>query len=467
MHRTARCLLLAACLIAAIAHPSRAATPSTMSYQGVLTDGGGNLVPDASYSLTFRIYDAAVAGTLLWTENHPAVPVTKGGFSVVLGSIDDLNLTFDATYYLGVSVGANPELSPRVELTSAPSAMSVWMRGTGNTATGELSWYPAGLGDGGGYLHLFSDGFGGHAVTIEPDFGGGAAWAYFSGAGGGLNWDGNAGSGGVLSLTGPTSSMTFSTEDAGNASVILPGNAIAAGEILDEPGIAQGHAIGQINIPAGGTMTDLVTVSITTPAAGYIVIHANAQHGLGGNGTSLNYASLQIDETAGGGTDANHYFASGFSPTSNHFTWNPVSLMRTYNKPAGTYTFRVEGAAANPGSLDNYLWNPTITATFYPTAYGTVTTAATGPELAQFSEVTHTVSGPNGPGSTAGGAGALVDLRELELRARRDEARAAESRRLLMEARLKQQQEAGMKARAARSGAIGAAAPVAAPKEER
>ena len=69
-----------------------AQAPSTMSYQGVLSDDLGNLVADGAYDLTFRIYDVSVGGVALWTEVDPGVAVVKGGFSVVLGLTTPINL---------------------------------------------------------------------------------------------------------------------------------------------------------------------------------------------------------------------------------------------------------------------------------------------------------------------------------------------------------------------------------------
>ena len=40
--------------------------PQTMSYQGLLTDTAGNPVADGPVDLTFKLYDAATDGTLLW-----------------------------------------------------------------------------------------------------------------------------------------------------------------------------------------------------------------------------------------------------------------------------------------------------------------------------------------------------------------------------------------------------------------
>jgi hypothetical protein len=96
---------------------SAEAVPELINYQGYLTDDEGNPVADGDYQLTFRIYDQDVGGVPLWTEMHPAVPVSGGLFNVVLGSATPLNVAFDVDYWLGVQIGAEPQL-PRIRLTS-------------------------------------------------------------------------------------------------------------------------------------------------------------------------------------------------------------------------------------------------------------------------------------------------------------------------------------------------------------
>ena len=54
------------------------------------------------------------------TEVH-SVTVSQGVYSVILGegsTPNPINLPFDMTYYLGVQVGADPEMTPRYALTS-------------------------------------------------------------------------------------------------------------------------------------------------------------------------------------------------------------------------------------------------------------------------------------------------------------------------------------------------------------
>jgi hypothetical protein len=113
-----RTFLSIALMLILAASLSLAQVPRTISYQGVLTDASGTVVPDGNYSLTFKLYDVATGGTPLWTEVQ-SVEVSKGIFSVILGSVAPLNLPFNKPYYLGVTVGTGAELSPRIPLTSS------------------------------------------------------------------------------------------------------------------------------------------------------------------------------------------------------------------------------------------------------------------------------------------------------------------------------------------------------------
>ena len=100
-----------------------AAAPRTFSYQGVLTNASGVVVPDGSYNMTFRIYNVVAGGTHLW-EEVLSVPVASGRFNVVLGKTTSLDaLPFDVAYWLGVKVGSDAEMSPRIELTGSPYAL--------------------------------------------------------------------------------------------------------------------------------------------------------------------------------------------------------------------------------------------------------------------------------------------------------------------------------------------------------
>jgi len=99
------------------------AFPQEINYQGYLTDAEGNPF-NGSMAMTFRIWDAPGAGTQLWSESHAAVPLVEGIFSVVLGaSVPITSEILDGERYLGITVGTDPEMSPRVRMTSSPFAI--------------------------------------------------------------------------------------------------------------------------------------------------------------------------------------------------------------------------------------------------------------------------------------------------------------------------------------------------------
>lgn len=103
--------------------PAFAQVPQLIRYQGQAVDSQG--VPlEGPYTLTFRLYDAATAGTLLWQEPQNNVTLSKGHFSVLLGQVTPLTaMDWSKSCWLSIQVGAQPELSPRQQLTSVPLAI--------------------------------------------------------------------------------------------------------------------------------------------------------------------------------------------------------------------------------------------------------------------------------------------------------------------------------------------------------
>ena len=95
--------------------------PHLLNYQGRLTDSSGTPL-NGTYALTFRIYDAESAGNLLWEETQSWVVIQKGIFSILLGSVTNLNLPFDKPYFLEIKVG-NEVMSPRQAITSSGYAI--------------------------------------------------------------------------------------------------------------------------------------------------------------------------------------------------------------------------------------------------------------------------------------------------------------------------------------------------------
>jgi hypothetical protein len=120
MKRIIAAAVLAALLIAGYATGD---VPQTISYQGVLKDDTGVIVPDGDYDFTFAIYNVASGGTGLWTE-YQTKHVTAGILNAVLGDVTPIALRFDEPYWLGVTIGAGDELLPRTPLTGSPYALN-------------------------------------------------------------------------------------------------------------------------------------------------------------------------------------------------------------------------------------------------------------------------------------------------------------------------------------------------------
>ena len=114
-----RHVLISALWAFALFLPLQAQIPATLSYQGVLTDSLGVPKADGIYTFTFRLYDVESAGTALWTSSGD-LEVLHSIFSVRLGESTPFpaSLTFDRPYWLGVQVGTEAELAPRVALSS-------------------------------------------------------------------------------------------------------------------------------------------------------------------------------------------------------------------------------------------------------------------------------------------------------------------------------------------------------------
>ncbi len=108
-----RALVFALVVLAvSVAH---AALTKQLSYQGRLLDASGVPVPNGTYTVVFSIYNVSTGGSPLWTETQN-VAVDKGGFAVYLGSVTPLTVLFNEDYFLGIKVGSDPEMTPRLKL---------------------------------------------------------------------------------------------------------------------------------------------------------------------------------------------------------------------------------------------------------------------------------------------------------------------------------------------------------------
>ncbi len=106
MSMTTGVVLLAAMAFFAISSVS--AVPSTMNFQGRLTDASGVTMPDGLYNMQFKLFTASSGGSSVWDETRETtarVQVTNGLFATKLGEVTPIpaslfasgNLYFEIT----------------------------------------------------------------------------------------------------------------------------------------------------------------------------------------------------------------------------------------------------------------------------------------------------------------------------------------------------------------------------------
>jgi hypothetical protein len=108
-----------------------AAVPTTLNYQGQLTDYSGTPL-NGFYLINFYLYSSETEGSNLWTEQQ-LVEVANGVFNVSLGTVEPFteNLFDNSTLYLELQIFNSSTgweiLTPRQQFASAAFAMKAAM----------------------------------------------------------------------------------------------------------------------------------------------------------------------------------------------------------------------------------------------------------------------------------------------------------------------------------------------------
>ena len=93
--------------------------PQNLSYQGFIKASDGSLLPDGSYTVTFRIYEEVTGGVSLWSEEHE-IYLKAGMISATLG--ESTSFTFSTKMnYLELQVNGDV-MTPRQKMTSVTYA---------------------------------------------------------------------------------------------------------------------------------------------------------------------------------------------------------------------------------------------------------------------------------------------------------------------------------------------------------
>ena len=117
-------------------------TPHQLHYQGFLASAQGEKGITATLEMTFKIFAEESGGVELWSETHPAVEVSEGLFSVLLGSVMPISdgLFNDQTLWLQTEVGTEV-LAPRKPMVSV--AYSLHSQEAEHAETSDCATYAA------------------------------------------------------------------------------------------------------------------------------------------------------------------------------------------------------------------------------------------------------------------------------------------------------------------------------------
>ena len=121
-----------------------AASTGAIAYQGRLADANGNPLT-GTYNMIFRLYAVPTGGIPLWEEQWTGsngVRVSDGLFNVMLGSLTPIQQSVIAgreQLWLGITVGTDDEMQPRVQLGSVPFAVQALTVPDGSITTAKIA----------------------------------------------------------------------------------------------------------------------------------------------------------------------------------------------------------------------------------------------------------------------------------------------------------------------------------------
>jgi hypothetical protein len=372
-------LLTAASMV--MAQPPTPSVPNLINFQGRLTDNVGNPVADGAHTVDFYIFPVRTGGVSVWNESQ--TPTTTGGlFTTQLGLNTPLPLTLFEDYdSLFLEIVADAQLiSPRTLLSSTPSTRVTNAIEHRNSISGVVD------------LKNFD---GGHGIITYGGDGLDQTWLY------GYSWgelflfdsdpsndltvrlsaDNTVGgpNGGQLELRGGPSYFNLNAGNVGDASALLPTDAVNSFEILDEPGVSNSDNLAFFPLSGGsGTSHVVDSVDITIPAAGYVEVTCNAfmnlNHTSGSNSsfyTSISKTRADVGLYAGTAVAR----VPGAIATTSLWAF-PMSASRLFAEVSpGTYRYYLNVIHESGTNTTSNFDFSSFRAKYFPTLYGSVTLA--------------------------------------------------------------------------------------------
>lgn len=311
--------------------PTSATINPQISFQGKLTNPDGTNLTNNNYTVRFRIYNHASndaantcsANSCLWEETK-SVAVADGIFQTSLGDTTTLPGSVDfntASLYLGVKVGSDAEMTPRIRFTASPYAFNSDRLG-GIASTGFVQLSPGAQQT--GFINISGNitaagTINGNTFTNNSLlFGGSSAASIQSAASQTLQID--SGTAGTLSL------------GATNASGITLGK---SGSTITMPGT--------VDIDSGSTVPTVTQLVVdNTTSTGVVTNDANGMNiKFKGGAAAVEAAGLRIDFAPGtttGGTWSGMRVIAGATGAATGVTQFGIKLDGPTTPGAGTET---------------------------------------------------------------------------------------------------------------------------------
>jgi hypothetical protein len=406
------------------------AVPSTMAFQGFLSDSTGTPI-NGTVNLAFALYATQSGGSSIWSETQPGVNVSQGVFGVALGQVTPLNASLFGSVprWLGIAVNGGAEL-PRTQLHTSPFAFRAavadsaavagaaddgdWTisgsdiyRTTGRVGVGTTApqtmvdlrtaqeTFDTAL-----HMGVVANSTPGIDFMFEHSTSGlprGNAYLFMSGGNGGNGnalsiaaTDGNISPGTVNLLMPsfqPAMQMSWSSFGAdlsvhdasalpvislsgtstGDAAAQLPASSINATELASEPGVAS-RAFDS-NVALTGGVQVIVSRTISVPADGWVLAMASLQVAITHtSGTqSIGVFGLSDDGVSFGTAQDIDFILPSVLPSSSYFL--PFHSSAVFAVTSGARTFYVVGQES-AGGFEAREMN--LSLVYFPTAYGTV-----------------------------------------------------------------------------------------------
>lgn len=186
-----------------------------------------------------------------------------------------------------------------------------------------------------------------------------------------IKLDGRGGSP-TATLTGAAASIVLDPDNSiADNKVQLPVSSVWSAEMGDEPGVASaGEGAGNVLLTGG--IDQLLTRTITTPAAGYVLVIASCQAQISHTTGTISSADFGVS-TLGSSFPVNQDVDLNLPSTAASGTYAfPVTVHGLFSVPGGPITMQFLARRNIGAAGSQQIFDTQLTCVYIPTSYGTV-----------------------------------------------------------------------------------------------